>query len=190
MAIGGQLLKFQCTGCGNCCRDPLLPVTDDDVRRIQSETGERCAQVVQFVDRNGIDLDDDPEAFAILRQGKRVMVLRHNRSGCRYLGADARCSIYRARPLGCRIFPFDPSFDAKGKLRRLKLIQATNCEYTLDGQNDPEALRKLHQRTEADTARYQAKIAEWNQLQLRRKRMGRKAQTAAKFLAFLGLDPG
>lgn len=183
-----ELLKFRCTGCGNCCRDPFLPLTDADVRRIRAHTGERSANVVQFVDRNEIEMDDEPEAFAILRQGKRVMILRHSAKGCRYLALDDRCSIYQARPLGCRIFPFDPTFDRQGKLRRLELIQATECEYTLDGANDPSELRNLHQSHERDTLRYHQKIAEWNQLQRRRKRLGRKAQTAAQFLAFLGLD--
>ncbi len=29
----------------------------------------------------------------MLRQGKRVMVLRHAGGGCRYLGVDDRCTI-------------------------------------------------------------------------------------------------
>ncbi len=39
------------------------------------------------------------------------MILRHQGGGCRYLGEDLRCTIYEARPLGCRIFPFDPRFE-------------------------------------------------------------------------------
>lgn len=187
MATARELLKFRCTGCGNCCRDPLLPLTDADVRRITEHTGERARDVVRFIDRNGIDMDDEPEAFAILRQGKRVMVLRHTGGGCRYLDERDRCSIYKARPLGCRIFPFDPAFDRSGKLKRLKLIQATECRYELDGENDPDALRRLHERYEAATRSYQEKIAEWNRVQLRRKRAGRQPQSSREFLEFLGL---
>ena len=68
-------------------------------------------------------MDDEPEAFASLRQGKRVMVLRHENGGCRYLGDDNRCTIYTSRPLGCRVYPFDPEFTSKGKLRRLKIVE-------------------------------------------------------------------
>jgi Fe-S-cluster containining protein len=184
-----ELLKFRCTGCGNCCRDPLLPLTDADVRRIVEHTGHPAADVVRFVDPNGIDMDDEPEAFAILRQGKRVMVLRHRAGGCIYLGADARCTIYKARPLGCRIFPFDPRFDRDGKVKRLNLIQATDCLYELDGANDPHVMRRLHGRYEEATRLYQQKIAAWNGVQLRRKRAGGEAQSARQFLAFLGLLP-
>lgn len=182
-----DLLKFRCTGCGNCCKDPLLPLTDADVERITKSTGDDARDVVRFVDRNAIDMDDEPEAFAALRPGKRVMILRHEGGGCRYLGDDDRCTIYGARPLGCRIFPFDPKFDRNGKLRRLKLIPATDCKYELDGQNDPDAIRVLHQRYEAANAAYQARIAEWNRLQRARRRSGRQAQTSQDFLKFLGL---
>ncbi len=182
-----EILKFRCTGCGNCCKEPLLPLTDADVRRITGHTGDPASEVVRFVDRDAIDMDDEPEAFASLRQGKRVMILRHERGGCRYLDDDDRCSIYEARPLGCRIFPFDPTWNRQGKLRHLKLIQATDCLYELDGKNDVPAMRELHTQYVAATQAYQAKIAEWNRLQQRRKRADRAAQTSKDFLEFLDL---
>lgn len=187
MATGERWLKFRCTGCGNCCKDPLLPLTDKDVVRITQRTGDAPQDFITWVDRNGIDMDDEPEAFVRLRQGKRVMVMRHQGGGCRYLGKDDRCTIYGSRPLGCRIFPFDPSFGKQGKLRRLRLIQATDCQYELDGDNDPGAIQELHQRHEAATAAYQLRVAEWNKEQQRRTRAGRAAQTAREFLSFLGV---
>ena len=110
-----QLLKFRCTGCGNCCKEPLLPLTDGDVNRIVKGTGEKPADFIRWVDRNGIEMDDEPEGFVLLRQGKRVMVLRHTRGGCYFLGKDNRCTIYKSRPLGCRVFPFDGTFFKDGK---------------------------------------------------------------------------
>jgi Fe-S-cluster containining protein len=184
---GHKYLKFGCTGCGNCCKDPLLPLTDSDIRRIVKHTGESAAVLVRWVDRNGIDMDDEPEAFVMLRQGKRVMVLKHEGGGCRYLDADDRCGIYSSRPLGCRIFPFDPTFSPQGKLRRLKLIDATDCKYELNAENDVDSLRTLHDRHEGATRAYQVKVAEWNQRQSGRQRRGKKPETAAAFLAFLGL---
>jgi uncharacterized protein len=185
--VGERWLKFRCTGCGNCCKDPLLPLTDQDVVRIKQRTGDDPKDFIIWVDRNGIDMDDEPEAFVRLRQGKRVMVLRHQGGGCRYLGQDDRCTIYSSRPLGCRAFPFDPTFNKQGKLRRLQLIQATDCLYELDGQNDPDAIREMQQRHEAATAAYQARILTWNTEQKRRVRAGRAAQTAREFLSFLGV---
>ena len=117
---------------------------------------------------------------------RRVMVLAHTRYGCRYLGADDRCTIYTARPLGCRVFPFDPTFGKDGKLRRLKLIPAAECEYELDGDNDPERIRKLQTRLDRSTDAYHRRIAKWNRLQAQRRRDGQPAETSARFLAYLG----
>jgi Fe-S-cluster containining protein len=187
MASGERFLKFRCTGCGNCCKDPLLPLTDQDVVRITERTGAQAGDFVRWVDRNGIEMDDEPEAFVRLRQGKRVMIMRQRPGGCHFLGKDDRCSIYASRPLGCRIFPFDPTFSKQGKLVRLKLIQATDCLYELDGQNDPGAMQSLHRRHESATARYHERVAAWNQLQSGRARRGRRVQTARDFLEFLGV---
>ncbi|HYO95113.1 MAG TPA: YkgJ family cysteine cluster protein [Polyangiaceae bacterium] len=182
-----ELLRFRCTGCGNCCRDPLLPLTDSDLARISEHTGDAPADIVRFIDKDAIDLDNEPEAFVSLRQGRRVMVLRHQLGACRYLGDEDRCRIYAARPLGCRIFPFDPSYDRRGKLKRLKLIDATDCKYELDGSNDPCDLKQLHAEYQTATQAYQRKIAEWNRRQQRRRRAGNTTETTAQFFAFLGL---
>lgn len=185
---GKELLRFRCTGCGNCCKEPLLPLNDADLRRIVEHTGEAPKDVVKFVDRDAIDMDDEPHAFLRLKQGKRVMVLRHAKSQCKYLDKDDRCGIYEHRPLGCRVFPFDPTFTKKGELRRLVLIPATDCVYELDGKNDPDAIRELQQRLDDENMDFHLKIAEWNRLQRNRRRRGKAAQTARKFFEFLELQ--
>lgn len=187
MASGERFFKFRCTGCGNCCKDPLLPLTDRDVARITQRTGTPAREFVRWVDRHGIEMDDEPEAFVRLREGRRVMVMRQRSSGCHFLGKDDRCTIYGSRPLGCRIFPFDPSYSKQGKLVRLQLIQATDCQYELDGDNDADRVRELHGQHDGATGRYHERVALWNREQTRRARQGRSVQTAGDFLAFLGL---
>jgi Fe-S-cluster containining protein len=167
----------------------LLPVTDEDVRRIARRTGDRPADIVSWVDRHGIDMDDEPEAFVRLRQGKRAMVLRHANGGCRYLGKDGRCTIYSSRPLGCRVYPFDPDFTKKGKLRRLTLVRATPCPHELDGDNRVPDIRELHGRYSDAHDAYNERVAEWNQRQERRLRKGLAAETAREFFVFLRLEP-
>jgi len=184
-----KLLKFRCTGCGNCCKDPLLPLTHEDLALLAASTELDPMQMVQFVSRDAIDMDHEPEGFALLRQGKRVMVLKHVRGRCMHLGDDDRCQVYAQRPLGCRIFPFDPSFSKSGKLVRLNLIHATECPYELDGHNNVRSLASLNRRYDAATERYHAKIAEWNSKQRHRKRRGEQAQSARQFLEFLGVVP-
>ncbi|MBN1612144.1 MAG: YkgJ family cysteine cluster protein [Polyangiaceae bacterium] len=190
MAKRFAYLKFRCTGCGACCREPLLPLTDDDVARISQRTGEPAQQIVRWVDRDGIDLDDEPEAFVRLRQGKRVMVMRQAHGRCRYLGADERCSIYTSRPLGCRVFPLSPTFTVSGKLSRLGLIRITDCPYELDGNLGAATLRSLYALYDGKRTEYHQKVAHWNRLQLGRRRQGSPAQAASVFLQFLGLPTG
>lgn len=184
-----KLLSFRCTGCGNCCKEPLLPLTGEDLLRLVRHTGEDPMKLVQFVDKDGIDLDHEPDAFAILRQGRRVMVLKHRAGRCIFLADDDRCGAYDVRPLGCRIFPFDPNFTKSGKLRRLELIQATDCRYELDGHNSVQALRALNTRYEAAILRYRTRILEWNKKQRSRRRQGKPAQTSREYLKFLGVVP-
>ena len=101
------------------------------------------------------------------------MVLRHERGGCRYLGDDNRCTIYTSRPLGCRVYPFDPDFTKEtGKLRRLKIVKATECPYELDGKNDVDEIRDLDDRYQEAHRVFNERIAEWNREQTRRKRRG------------------
>jgi Fe-S-cluster containining protein len=183
-----SLLKFRCTGCGNCCKEPLLPLTDGDVKRIAKGTGEKPKDFIRWVDRHGIEMDDEPEGFVMLRQGKRVMVLRHTRWGCYFLGKDNRCTIYKSRPLGCRIFPFDGTFKKDGKLRHLKLIQAADCKYELDGKNDVKALHELDTQHEKAGDDWEGRIADWNKAQKARKRDGKAAGTAREFFAFMGFN--
>jgi Fe-S-cluster containining protein len=163
-------------------------MTDGDLRRIVSRTGERAGDIVRFVSRHEIDMDDEPEAFVRLRQGKRVMVLGHARGRCRYLGPDDRCTIYSFRPIGCRVFPLDPEFSQTGALRRLRLIQATECKYELDGKVRVPVIRDLHERHEDTMESYHAKVAEFNRAQKARLRAGQAAQTTREFLTFLGFE--
>jgi Fe-S-cluster containining protein len=162
-------------------------LTTRDLRRLVKHTGDPPSRIVRWVDRHAIDLDDEPEAFVQLRPGKRVMVLRHERGRCRYLGKDDRCTIYGARPLGCRLFPFDPKFSQSGNLVRLNIVQATeSCPYELDGKNDPDGLRSLKERYDRAHREYYDTVAAWNHEQRRRRRAGKAAQTAGQFLAHLG----
>ncbi len=188
MATGSRLLKFHCTGCGNCCRDPLLPITDSDLQRLVDYTSLPAKHLVKWIDRRGIDLPGEPESFAVLRCGSRVMVLRHQQGRCRFLGDNNHCNVYDVRPLGCRIFPFDPDFNRHGKLLRLRLIEATQCPYDTDGLTNIRNLYRVHRRTEDELNRYQTKVVEWNKRQKSRARRGHAAATTTEYLDYLGFE--
>lgn len=181
------LLSFRCTRCGNCCRDPLLPVTKSDLQRIVRRTNFDPRDVLRWVSRDDIDFDEQ-ESFVELRQGPRLMVLRHRRTGCLFLGPDLKCTIYSSRPLGCRAFPFDPDFDRRGNLKRLRLIQATECPYTLDGHNRVDDIRRLDWRYGKELADYHAQVEAFNLAQHQRRRQGESLLNSSDFLVFLGFS--
>jgi len=87
-------LKFECTGCGNCCTgEPgVVWVSDDELQQIADH------------------LDDSIGAVTIehtrLFAGRRTLKEFAN-GDCTFFDAEKRsCKIYPVRPIQCRTWPF------------------------------------------------------------------------------------
>ncbi|MFH0862153.1 MAG: YkgJ family cysteine cluster protein [Candidatus Altiarchaeota archaeon] len=78
---GGRGL-FRCISCGNCCRFRVIPITADDVSRLES---------------GGFS------GFADRYKGETCM--KRIKGRCVFL-TDDRCGVYDHRPKVCRSFPF------------------------------------------------------------------------------------
>lgn len=187
MASGLGLLKFQCTGCGNCCRDLRVPLTSTDLRRLVEHSGEAASRIVAWLGPEAVDMTGEPGSFVLLERGRALMVLAHQDAACRFLGADQRCGVYEGRPASCRLFPFAPSFGPRGGLRRLRLLTGTACDHASDGHNDPHALRLADERRWAEHRAYLAQVDNWNRAQRHRSRLGHPLRGASEFLQFLGV---
>ena len=188
MASGLGYLGFRCTGCGNCCRDLRVPLTVADLRRLVAASLLPAAQLVDWLPTHAVDLTGEPGSLVVLdaTRALSVMTLAQRERACIFLGADQRCSVYTARPGNCRVFPFAASFGRRGGVRRLRLLQGTDCAHERDGHNDPHALR------EADALRWTEhrhtleQIRLWNRAQRRRTLLGRPLHGAQQFFDFLG----
>lgn len=174
-----RLLNFRCTGCAACCTDTVVPVTDKDVARIMKATGRSARQVVRFFSQDEVKGDRRSPAWIKLRQGKRFLGLRKQRGHCQYL-YKKRCTIYRHRPVTCRLYPFNVFFDDKGRVEDLEINDAVKCEHALDGKESLESIVALYIRDDKQDDSYFAKIKRWNERNPKR--------TAKEFLAFLGLE--
>ncbi len=174
-----HLLKFRCTRCGNCCRDPIVLVTDEDVRRIVEGTDQAACDVVDFYKPSEIEWGEDQPGWIRLKSGQRIMGLRRTESGCQYLGGDDLCTIYDYRPVTCRRYPFDLEFDEEGDIELLSISQSTDCPYELDGYNPLGEIKAIAKWETWEEEPYYARLKAWN---ARKEMGGRKT-----FLKFIGL---
>ncbi|HVL88314.1 MAG TPA: YkgJ family cysteine cluster protein [Candidatus Thermoplasmatota archaeon] len=71
--------------CSACCRDTEMPLSAADVARLESATRRPASD------------------FAQTRDG--LLRLRNVAGACVFL-RQGRCSVYDARPEGCRLYPF------------------------------------------------------------------------------------
>lgn len=90
-------LRFECTGCGDCCTGApgYVWVTREEIRRIAKHLGR----------------DDEWLPPEILRRvGFKYSLTERNNGDCVFLqqkkDGQRGCSIYPVRPLQCRTWPF------------------------------------------------------------------------------------
>lgn len=87
-------LRFECTGCGDCCSgEPgYVWVGDEEIRQM------------------AVHLEISVEAFEerfIRRIGRQKSLIEYPGGDCVFLERDSRrCSVYAARPVQCRTWPF------------------------------------------------------------------------------------
>lgn len=182
---GEKYLKFRCTECGNCCSDTIVPVTDEDVRRIMHGTGLKARDVATFYKSSDFDDSGDGLEFANLDGGRRTLGLRkrmddeNGREACKFF-KDNRCSVYQDRPVTCRVWPFTLRFDASGRrVSSLAVNASLPCPYELDGKNTVSQLVATWKWDDRQDEAWSAKVREWN----RTHSAGREDD----FLTYLGL---
>jgi Fe-S-cluster containining protein len=96
-------IRFLCTGCGHCCHEYPVPLTEADVMRLRAVdplTTERSISVLTASERGQVGLS----AFSYsLDKGEQA-----ERSGnCSFLTEDKRCRVHDlAKPSMCRLFPY------------------------------------------------------------------------------------
>jgi Fe-S-cluster containining protein len=152
-------------------------------------------QLVEFAAADAVDLEDEPESFADLREGRAVLILAHAMGkeglGCIFLG-ESGCEVHDDRPRACRAYPFEFS-DANR--RRLQLhpqtmcppetgAATTACRVPDEDDHAGELAREIDQR-ERETSEHALWLTHWNAHQRMRRKMRKLPQSRKELLARL-----
>lgn len=177
-----RYLNFRCTGCGNCCRNTVVCITDGDIRRIVEGTGKSPRDFVCFYTHDEVAVARDDQLWVHFDTGRSVMGLRAVRDHCIFLDNKTnRCTIYEHRPLTCRDHPFSIKFSDSGAIEKISLSRIVKCPHEWDGDNSRRELKRIASWNERQEESYVKKVKAWNQ-----KESGLK--TRPEFLRFLGFD--
>jgi Fe-S-cluster containining protein len=164
-----KLLKFRCTGCGNCCRGTYILITDSDLARLVEGTGRSANEIVHFVGEKDVAFDKRHPWWIRFEAGRRVMVLRWKRGACTFLDADNRCTAYEHRPLVCRIHPFNVTLtdEDRGGIAKLALSRLVPCPHEWDGHESKRTLGALERQLWRESDIYIAKVRALNRGSMR-----------------------
>lgn len=129
-------VPFKCHHCNHCCTDVVCLPTPWDVRRIMRMTGQDPFDFLEFLTPEEIeDVDADDATWLVVNGEKYLMALqRDEKLGCHFLDNETRlCSIYEARPLLCRLYPFNALENEDGSYKGFKLHDDVGCPKHTDG---------------------------------------------------------
>lgn len=152
--------------CGECCSRYTITVTQYDARRIANFTGQDPAIFLTMVRPHESVADTYFDTPKIVSGGNddNVLALRERHGACMFRKKN-KCSIYTARLLVCRPFPFTYSLKHK-----------SDADFTLDKESrsfcrgvgigsekfDFTQLKKTVRAMETERDRLKKRIQTWN----------------------------
>lgn len=172
--------QIHCGRCGTCCTEPVVPVTDSDVRRICDATGKKASDFVRFYSDEEMSFDPEAGLWIKFKNGKMALGLKKRADACIFLSSTICCKIYEHRPMTCRTFPYMIDFDEHGNPEKVRLNKIVDCKSSRKGLShlDPEVSNVIIEQKQDDA--YYEKVSKWN--------LSGKKGGAKEFLAFLGLE--
>lgn len=128
-------------------------------------TGENVFDFVEFLDPTEIEgVEADDPTWLEIEGAKYIMALvRSEKTGCYFLNQKTRlCSIYAARPLLCRLYPFEVVEDKKGNYKGFRLHKDVGCPKHADGVVDVKPLYDLYIQDDLNQEDYQELVKIFN----------------------------
>jgi Fe-S-cluster containining protein len=155
-------ISFMCQRCGRCCTDFYVNVIDTDIRRIVKETGRVPQDFVDLCPRELIVDNDDEDCYLKMNGGEHLLILAERMGRCAFQLPDKRCEIYEARPLACRLFPFDVK-DGKVVIND-EAIGVCKGLSAGGRPNDEKEITSVENQWSHENARFAERVKEWNRL--------------------------
>ncbi len=113
-------LKFGCTQCGKCCtgKGGIVRVNEQEILKLSEAKG----MTYQEFGRKYLRWDKEEERFHLKDRPDR------EEGACVFLEGKT-CSVYSARPMQCRTFPFWPRFleSKEGMCSCVRLCVLVKC---------------------------------------------------------------
>ncbi len=173
--------QIDCKRCGTCCKEPLIPINDLEVRKLVKATGMPGKKIVRFYSIDEIQWDQDADDWVELAVGHRIMAIRKVRDRCVFLTRNG-CSVYNHRPRVCRIFPVDFLFEEDSmKMDVERQSRVKGCKaVTPDSSENNMQLVSIGRALYKSDLTYQKKVAKWNRQNYR--------GTISQYLEYLKID--
>ena len=177
----GTKYNFECQRCGKCCSLYCIPCTDKDIHRILEFLKlppERACDFIELVEPEDDILDSYADVPKILVEDiiseNLVLVIKSDaiEQYCYFYDDEKKCTIYPARPLVCRFFPFVYEYEEDSEAALLENpedITFSNyedskyCKGLGKGKKiNLEQLKKVTVQTIQEDLEYEKKVKIWN----------------------------
>lgn len=100
-------IRFDCSGCGNCCLNWPVPLTDRDVRNISEHSNTGHAAPMRRLPASGVKMQTFTHSLEKRADGRCIFL------------AESRCELHsrfgeESKPSMCRLFPYTFSLTPSG----------------------------------------------------------------------------
>jgi len=170
--MGKSSARFRCHHCGHCCTDVVCLPTPWDVVRIVRDTGANPYEFLEFIRPDEItEVEEDDPTWLEVGDERFLMALKRGKNGCHFLNKKTRhCTIYDARPILCRLYPFKLEENDKGEYEGFSVHKDVGCPRNRDGRVPTPPLYELY----LDDADHQQDYADLVRVFNRRRYEGKK----------------
>jgi Fe-S-cluster containining protein len=170
-----------CTNHAVCCKDTIVPITDTDVKRLMKVTGLPADEIIRLYSPSDLQYDTD-HTWIRMGYGKRIIGLKKKGNRCKFLNDHDLCTVYDARPITCRTYPYMVLLDQDGTLNELELNSDVDCCGRLGSHWTKKRLLKDARQEDAEDDAYIDRLRAYEKRVRKGKNRGKQG-----LLKFLGL---